>query len=367
MESRLSGSHKQRTTRGSVPTIGGESDANSCEIDPVARSTESHVYEFTRRDLARTFAPTLGGLALLALVLHGGTRLGWWPAPRPAIDMDRTILIHQAEASRKPHAASVVLIGDSSCLMDVVATNLSRTLGQPVLNLATLSYLDLPTHGRLLHEYATANPDALKTVVLLMHPESLRLAAVPDYFRLQIEDFLAGRDSPPPRTVAGRLEEALALPQLRGRLLSRALPWPLPGAFGGYYGFASALEAAMDRAAGSAVDPNRFDPAEARGSAEYQLRPRFENESRRFREQLPEGVRLLVGITPVPASYALPDHEARCRQMLEQWIAWLGDGTILEGLPATLPDNQFAGVTHLNAKGREDYTERLAAALRSRD
>jgi hypothetical protein len=325
----------------------------------------SHVHEFTRRDLIRTFAPMLIGLGLLALILHGGTWLGWWPASRPAIDMDRTLLIHQAESSRLPHAAPLVLIGDSSCLMDVVATNLSPALGEPILNLATLSYVDLPTHGRLLREYATANPGVLKTVVLLMHPESLRLAGVPDYFREQIEDFLAGRDSATPTTISGRLERLLGLPQLRGRLLSRALPWPLPGEFGREYGFAANLETAIDQAAGSAVDPHRFDPEEARGSAEYRLASRFEGESRRFREQLPEGIRLWVGLTPVPASFALPDHESRCRQILEQWTAWLGECTILEGLPATLPDDQFASVTHLNAKGRVGYTERLAAALRS--
>lgn len=324
---------------------------------------ESHAYEFTRRDLARTCAPTLAGLGLLALVLQGGTHLGWWPPSRPAVDMDRTILIHQAESSRREHGASIVLIGDSSCLMDVVATNLSRALGQPVLNLATLSYLDLPTHGRLLHEYAVANPGVLKTVVLLMHPESLRLAAVPDYFRLQIEDFLDGSDSAPPATTAGRLEGWLGMPQLRGRLLSRALSWPLPGEFGSYYGFAASLEAAMDQAAGSAVDPNRFDPDEVRGSAEYRLATRFEVESRRFREQLPEGVRLLVGLTPVPESFALPDHEERCRRIREQWITWLGDCTAIAGQPLILPDDQFASVTHLNITGREGYTDRLADAL----
>lgn len=327
----------------------------------------SHDYQFTRRDLGETFTPTVGALVLLALVLHGGTRFGWWPGPRPAIDMDRTILVHQAESSRKTHGASVVLIGDSSCLMDVVATNLSRALGEPVLNLATLSYVDLPTHGRLLQEYADANPGALKTVVLLMHPESLRLAALPDYFRLQIEDFLARRDSAPSPPAGGRLAGMLGLPQLRGRLLSRALPWPLPGQYGRYYGFAGNLENSLNQAAGSAVDPNRFDREPVQGSAEYRLATRFEAESRRFREQLPGGARLLIGLTPVPASFALPDHEARGHGMLDQWATWLGGCPVLEGLPWTLPDEEFASVAHLNEHGRVGYTQRMAQVLRSGD
>jgi len=33
---------------------------------------------------------------LFAVVMQAGARLGVLPAPRPALDVDRTILIHQA-------------------------------------------------------------------------------------------------------------------------------------------------------------------------------------------------------------------------------------------------------------------------------
>jgi len=327
----------------------------------------SHQYQFGMRDLGRDFGPALGALALLACMLHAGAALGWLPAPRPTLDVDRTILVHQAESSRRRHSARIVLIGDSSCLMDVMATTLGEVLGEPVLNLATLSYLDLPTHAALIQEFARANPGRLKQVVLLMHPESLRLRAVPDYFRRQVRDFLAGRDSPAKTGAARWIEEALGAQRLRGRVLSRAVPWPLPGAYGRFYGFSRDLEVFLEANAGSAVDPRRFVPAQERASAEYRLAPRFKIESRRFRQLLPAGVRLIVGITPSPASFVLPDHADRCRSMLRQWSAWLAADRRLEPLPTVLPDDQFASRAHLNARGRVGYTRELGRALQAGD
>ncbi|MCP5518336.1 MAG: hypothetical protein H7A45_13865 [Verrucomicrobiales bacterium] len=324
---------------------------------------DSHRYEFHCHDLGRMLGPTVGCLALGAAVLHAGAMFGWWPAPRPATDIDRTILIHQAEASRMPTGASVLLIGDSSCLMNVVATRLEEVLGEPVINLATLSYLDLPTHARLVREYAIANPQSLRTVVLLMHPESLRLAAAPDYFRGQIEDFLAGHDSMPSKTIDARAAAVLGIPQLRGRILSRMLPWPLPGEYGRQYGFAAGLETAMRREGGSAIDPHRYRPEEARGNAEYRLATRIESESRRFREHWPAGVRLVVGITPTPESFALADHADRCRVMLHEWAGWLQADAPLEDLPLMLPDDRFASVAHLDADSRVPYTALLGREL----
>lgn len=323
----------------------------------------SHQWQFTFQALGRALAPTVATTGLFALILHAAAVVGWLPPPRPTLDVDRTILVHQAESSRLPHAARTVLIGDSSCLMDVSATALGEALGEPVINLATLSYLDLPTHAALIREYVRANPGRLERVVLLMHPETLRLRAVPGYFRRQIEDFLAGRDSPTHTGAAEWIESALGVTRLRGRLLSRALPWPLPGEWGRFYGFARDLEAFLAAHGGSAVDPRRFDPAREHGSADYRLAPRFEPESRRFRESLPDGVELCVGITPAPASFVLPDHAPRCRAMLRQWGAWLAADRRLEELPPVLADDRFASRAHLNARAGAAYTRQLAHAL----
>ena len=138
--------------------------------------TASLVCELRARDLCRMLVGPLFALGLFAAALHAGARFALLPAPRPTLDVDRTVLIHQADASRAPQDAEIVLLGDSSCLMDVAAPLLTRRLGRPVLNLGTLSYLSLDAYALLLHNCAEANPGRLRAVVLLMHPEALRVA-----------------------------------------------------------------------------------------------------------------------------------------------------------------------------------------------
>ena len=78
---------------------------------------KSHTYEFKSRDLATLLVWPLVPVALFALLMHGGSGLRLLPSPRPTLDTDRTIVIHQAEASRAPRETEILLLGDSSCLM----------------------------------------------------------------------------------------------------------------------------------------------------------------------------------------------------------------------------------------------------------
>ena len=212
---------------------------------------------------------------------------------------------------------AVILVGDSSCLMDVSAEDLTRHLGQSALNLGLLSYLDLPSFGILVRNCAHANPERLETVVLLLHPESLRLQTPSAYHRAQLEDYLAGRDARATVGIAGRLQTALGANLARGRLVARLIPTPLSGVYGRFYGFTHDFSRWLRAHRGSAIDPQRFDRTKAQGNAEYRLAQRLESESRLFRQCVPSGVRLVVGLTPVPRSFVGPDHEATCARILE--------------------------------------------------
>jgi hypothetical protein len=320
----------------------------------------SHEYQFQGRDIARLLgAPLCVALGFSAL-MHGGARLRWLPEPRPRLDVDRTVLVHQVEASRQRQDAEILLVGDSSCLMDVSASQLSARLGRPVLNLGTLSYLDLNAYALLLKEYLRANshPSPLRAVVLLMHPEALRRLEPERYHMRLLQQLLAGADAAPEDGIHGKLSLALGLEIWRGRVLSRWVPAPLPGAFGRFYGFSRQLDDFMRRHRGSLVDPST---TARQGNAEYRLAVSLEASSRAFRSAVPEGVRLYVGITPVPARFAGQAYPKRHPAMLAQWSGWLGAEAL--DLPPTLPDEGFSGVTHLNAAGCREYTETLARAL----
>ena len=322
----------------------------------------SHSYQFSARDLLGQFAAPILLCVVFAVAIHVGAITGMLPAPKPILDVDRTILLHQVEVSRNPSSAEVVLIGDSSCLMDVNARQLEQLVGKPVLNLATLSYVTLDDHARLLRNYFSTN-SSVKTVVLLMHPESLRLASRNSYFSEVLNAYLSGRDhfANEPKVL-----QFAGASIFRSRILTHGLPVPLPGAYGRHYGFNQNLWNYLTAHNGSALDPHTYATTAPSGNPEYRLAPQLEPASARFRSALPAGVRLIVGITPSPADYVLRNHAANTRVMLDTWSQWLEAETVLNTVPTILPREHFATPTHLNVAGVSKYTESLANALLQR-
>jgi hypothetical protein len=323
---------------------------------------KSHDYAFRFRDLRRILVGPIFVVGIVAGSLHAGARLRLLPLPRPTLDTDRTILVHQADMATKSNSAEVVLIGDSSCLMDVDARQLGEALGLPILNLGTLSLLDLGNYSDILRHYAESNPGRLKTVVLLMHPEALRRTGAEAYYVQVLEHFWAGLDYCSHSAVGDELGCVLGIEILRGRVLPRLVPVPLAGAFGHAYGFTADLENEMERRRGSIADPV---VEEISGNPEYRLAPTIESFSRRFREAVPPGALLVVGITPVAATRAHRGFEEARSAMLKAWGAWLQADAILTSLPSTLPNNQFTRPAHLNGASVPMYTSGLVEALKT--
>jgi hypothetical protein len=320
----------------------------------------SHIGEFKVSELIRVVARPLMVVAAFALAMHGGARLGLLPAPRPTLDVDRTVLVQKAEASRSPQDAEILLLGDSSCLMDVSAPQLTQLLGRPVLNLGTLSYLSFSANARLLRNYSQANSGRLRLAVVLMNPEALRLPHADEWQNVAFRSFLDGTDFRLRRGLSDAIAGVLGVHIFQGRLLARALPRPLPGSFGRQYGFSDELERYLTQNRGSALDP---ESKPATGRAEYRLASYLRSASAVVREAVPPGARLLVGITPIPQDFAGPAYPARQAEILREWSGWLKADGALTNLPAVLPGELFAQKTHLNAAGQRVYTEQLGRAL----
>lgn len=324
---------------------------------------KSHESKFAVSEVVQLIVSILIPAGVFALAMHGGAALNLFPSPRPALDIDRTILLHQAEASRSKQDADLLLIGDSSCLMDVSAQKLGSTLpgGPRVLNLGTLSYLDLTAYASMLRHFTAANPGRPKTVVLLMHPEALRRVAPEEHHVETLNRYYASLDFCEASSSAAVCWMGGAI--FKGRLFSRIVPVPLEGAYARKYGFNKDLWHYLSDHAGSAIDPREFIRSSNQGNAEYRLSARLQGTSQTFRAAVPKGVKLFVGITPLPESFVGSDYRQRYPEMLRQWTAWLRADAALEDLPPTLTDDLFASTTHLNESGQPIFTERLAQIL----
>lgn len=322
----------------------------------------SHHCEFTTRDLLRRSLAPLLGVTFLAALLHAGSRLNALPRPVPA-DLDRTLLSAKVDLAAQSSAASVVLIGDSSCMMNIDATDLARRLGQPVLNLGTLSHLDLTAHAELLHFALQQRASPPNDVVLLVHPMSLRRgSSLPEPARF-LRARLTRNSHASLASPRHRAENLLASVVVREQLLQSWIPTVLRGDFATEYGTTWEAQRRLLRQAGSLTDPTRFDAASQQGRYEFRLHPDLEPASRALRALVPQGTRLWVGLTPVPASLALPNHTNQVRELLRSWANWLEPVRVLSTLPSTLPESQFATATHLNPEGIATLTPLVAAEL----
>jgi len=326
---------------------------------------KSHLYQFAPAELGRLLTEWIIPLIGLAVILRLGAASGLLPAPWPCHGVDETILVHQAQASQTRSDADLLLIGDSSCLTDVSGIQLQESLGGTyrVLNLGTLSYLGLNGYAELLSRYCAANPGQVRGVVVLLHPEMLRGVGTISPYLAFLSDFYAGADHGDASTIQGQISGLLGADIVWNRFWGRA-PVPLPGTWGFYYGFNRDLNRFMTDHRGSAFDPHNYTFRPGQGNAEYRLAPGWESGCRALKAAMPPTAKLFIGITPVPASFAPPGYAAQHQRMLIQWGQWMEPDARLDGLPAILPDHQFASTTHLNSAGNTNYTDILARCLK---
>ena len=114
----------------------------------------SHTYKLPHRDMLTIVGLPIGGVLLLGMIIRLIGFIPFAPPPRPTLDVDRTVIVQQIDASNRADQADILLIGDSSCLMNIDAALLSEISGKQVTNLGTLSFLDIHTFcaRRPLHQ-----------------------------------------------------------------------------------------------------------------------------------------------------------------------------------------------------------------------
>lgn len=320
----------------------------------------SHLYEFDAKWIIRQFGALVLFLVAGALLLRISASI--LPSSRNTWDMDRTIMAHQADASMTGNDADILLIGDSSCLMNIDASIVSEHLGVKVLNLGTVSFLNIDMFGQLLQRYFESSTKRPSAVVLVTHPDFLRRSSPSRSHVAWMEHYLAGRDDLSRKRTWKSVDQWLGAHIFQGRIL-KFLPRPLSVEFGNQFGFTRDLEAYMYEHGGSALDPRTLDPEKLGGSREYRISPPNRKAASAFSQSIPEDVKLYVAFSPLPDGFMNPNLTEDLNQIRVEWTSVLKAERPLITLPTSMPNDHFASKTHLAPSAVDSYSKTFATAL----
>lgn len=322
---------------------------------------KSHSYEHTAADF---FKPALFpwlGVAVLAILVRLATPV--LPEPHAHLDLDRTVISEKVQISKSSEPRDLILVGDSSCLMNLDASQIESITDLRTYNLGMLSFLDFPTFAMVAKNHLEKSSQPAGRMLLIVHPEFLRRSSPSrahiEYARSaqQEQDYFYSVKSP-----WMSLDYLSGAWTIRNRLIGR-LPNPLNGPFRQYYGFTTSMVDYMKEHQGSAVDPGTLTEEDLRGNTEYRLTDYNRMGAERFREIVGEEVEIWIGLSPVPESLADSVYLSSRAKTLEAWKEAIQPDHVLE-LPASLPDEQFANKTHIRPEAVEAYTEMVVKMIK---
>ncbi len=322
----------------------------------------SHFYKLSVGQWLKVVSGPALGAATLALVLHAAHGMGLLPKPKRIDNPDETLLSFKAQLSSSRHPADIVLLGDSSCATGVEAPQLGALLpGHPrVLNLGLMIGLGLDVYGEVLSSFLENNPGCTKWVVLLVTPQLLSNESLDPGAQAAWRQAQRPVSEVEPSN-AGIVSRLFAVHLLKNGLYRQLLH--TPARIGSLYAFSSDFADYLARHEGSMIDPSTFHPPPHPMPAHYSLAPSLKAISERFRNRLPSGTKLAVGLAPIPESLSSPTYLNQRDQLLRGWNDWLHADYLLTNAPAQMGDVFFATGNHLNRVGQNRFTHKVASIL----
>jgi len=305
-------------------------------------------------DLLRFFGLIIFYLFCLSFFLQAGVYYDFFPKPSPKLDVDRVIISNKVKLSKSEKNADILLIGDSSCLMNIDANKLTDISGKKTYNLGTISYLDFESYGDLLSNALINNDNPVSLVCLFIHPEFLRRATPSnthiEFFKScnnDVQVFNSNIDN----LIYSLLNLNIFKDTFRGRI-----PNPLKNKFRQYYGFTTSLDSYLSDHNGSAIDPRVFDSTEDHGNILYKITDKKINQLIKFTSIIPPDCKFVLCLTPVPSEITGMSYSSTMQSIIEK-IRNNGKVENILQMPFTLPAKDFATKTHLNSKSRTMYTD----------
>jgi hypothetical protein len=260
-------------------------------------------------------------------------------------------------------APEVLILGDSSALMNIDPILLGHLLGRRVETLATVAYAGPRGMAALLDRLANRG---LRPGLILLTMHSAGLARKPEW-STWTERVVRG---PPDRQVETNLLRG-ALGKLND-LVSTTIYRPLEGAYGSYYGGLMDFERFVRLHHGGAVDPRPRSrdgdtPVKAlEWCCSFEISEHFRAELPALRTALGRhpGVPVRLLVSPLPKRWATPLGRANRSSATNEILAGLGlDLSALIDSPEYLPGADFAAPTHLHESAVPVFTRLLGQKL----
>lgn len=323
------------------------------------------------RELAPLAAVVAVLLAVL-LVVFAGARDNVQHRKHPSVD--HLIVDTQLGRLRERKPFDLALLGDSSCLMGIVAPLLRDELKIETENYCTIGYIGPAGYAAMIDETTTDRPRP-PWIILAIHPiQFIRDASW--------ESWVAYVAPSNEQNNRGPLSIRNALAFAREYLDETVVYDPLPGSFALYYGGTGTVKTELRTSRGSMLDPGYGLRASSAQLLEAQTNPPgfgsisniTPNEAfmdalgvlaARIRRVAPARVLLLV--TPVPAGVLGVREYAELNTVRANIARTLGlSPENMLDMPLQMPAVYFSSQTHLNRWGRVRYTQQLAKALQAR-
>ena len=306
-----------------------------------------------KRELICYFSLVIFNLFLSSLLLRVGIYFDLFPQSSSRLDVDRVIISNKVKLSKTKNNADILLIGDSSCLMNIDTKKFTDLSAKKTYNLGTLSYLDFESYGALLTN-ALNNNNSVSLVCLFIHPEFLRRVTPSD---THVQFFRScNNDTYDNNTNKNNYIHSLLKLNIFENVFYSKTPIPLKNNFSQFYGFTTFLDQYLNDHNGSAIDPRVFDIEMEHGNVLYKITDRKINDLIKLTVLVPNESKFLLCLTPVPSEITGVNYSETIKSIKKQIFEHVKIDNILQ-MPFTLPATEFATKTHLNATSRALYTD----------
>jgi hypothetical protein len=318
----------------------------------IFNSSMSSQIKLIRLLLHRSVAPVVLGLAVFAAIAN--IYLLLYRRPPRANVLEEILVHHQQHAATNQGPHEVLLVGDSSCLMNIDTPKLQAELHPlSVLNLGTVSIMPLRSFAQLATDHSSKYRGYPKYIILIINPEMLRQEFAPE------SKFLTpALSSNPEKEPLSAFLQVTRLRTFFDQTVRSVIPAPLPGRYRTYYGFDQTFRRFLRENRGSAIDPAIARVPKTQ-SNQFKISEAFRRDALVFRSLIPPNAKVFLVLSPIPVGRDRRNDLAARESLLPEISVLLAPDQILN-LPPFLHESLFSTTTHLRPEYRDNYTRHLA-------